>query len=47
MTFVELVICKEEVDALREECEAVVAEMEDKSMFKQWISTSWECVRYH
>lgn len=46
MTFVELLICEEEVDVLRRECEALVAEMDDKSMLKQWISTSWERVRY-
>ncbi|XP_032665810.1 kinetochore-associated protein 1 [Odontomachus brunneus] len=43
----ELLICKEEVNALRRECEALVAEMEDKSMLKQWISTSWERINFY
>lgn len=46
LTFTELLICEEEVNALRRECETILEEMEDKSMLKQWVSASWEYVRY-
>lgn len=44
--FIELLICKEEVDELRKKCNAVVAQIEDISMLKQCMSTLWQHVSY-
>ncbi|XP_014472123.1 PREDICTED: kinetochore-associated protein 1 [Dinoponera quadriceps] len=43
----ELLVCEEEVDSLKRECEAVAAEIEDKSVLKQWISMSWERINFY
>jgi hypothetical protein len=44
--FLELLICKDDVDDLKKRCNTIVAQMEDKSVLKQSISTLWEHVSY-
>ncbi|XP_024890261.1 kinetochore-associated protein 1 isoform X3 [Temnothorax curvispinosus] len=43
----ELLICKDEIDELRKKCNAVVAQMEDKSMLKRCIFTLWEHITFY
>ncbi|XP_011864354.1 PREDICTED: uncharacterized protein LOC105560128 isoform X2 [Vollenhovia emeryi] len=43
----ELLICKDEIDELRNKCNAAVAEMEDKSMLKRCISTLWNHITFY
>lgn len=44
--FIELIISKDEVDGLRKKCDAIVAQMEDKSILKRFILVLWEQVSY-
>ncbi|KAL0108230.1 hypothetical protein PUN28_015052 [Cardiocondyla obscurior] len=43
----ELLISKDEVDELKKKCNAVVAQMEDKSMLKRCISALWEHITFY
>ncbi|XP_012222587.2 kinetochore-associated protein 1 isoform X1 [Linepithema humile] len=43
----ELHVCTDEVCELRKKCNAIVAQMEDKSMLKQHISTLWDHITFY
>ncbi|XP_025987526.1 kinetochore-associated protein 1 isoform X2 [Solenopsis invicta] len=43
----ELLICKDEVEDLKKRCNTIVAQMEDKSVLKQSISTLWDHITFY
>ncbi|XP_020293993.1 kinetochore-associated protein 1 isoform X2 [Pseudomyrmex gracilis] len=43
----ELIISRDEVDGLRNKCNAIVAQMDDKSMLKRFVPVLWEQISFY